>query len=113
MKKAQTSKDLTLRVFRDDIMFQFEDEAATLAHGKINQTAFQEKTSWGFIYKNPKASTESARWGIVTHLGPDVDPEITIGSKILIAPLKWTNAIEFNRTKYWKTNVDQVLAIEE
>lgn len=103
----------SLRVLHKDIMFQFVDGQAVLVDGKIRQTAFQEKTDWGFVFKSPKASAENPRWGIVTHVGPEVVEDIKIGMKILIAPLKWTNEVQFNRTSYWKTNEEQVLAIED
>ena len=108
------SKTPTLRVFRNDILFQFESEAAVLRDKKLAQKGFKEKTSWGFEFVAPETSAGSARWGIVVSIGPEiVDAGIKIGSRILIENLKWTNAIEFDGAEYWKTNEDQVLLLDE
>lgn len=100
------------RAIHKDVIFQFEGEITTRTVSGIQQTLFKEMTSWGFEYSNTKDSMETSRWGNVVAVGPEVK-DIKAGMRVLIEPLKWTNAFEINNTKYWKTNIDHVLLIDD
>lgn len=106
------SKKVPLRVFHNDILFQFEDEGAVLRDGKISARGFQEKTEWGFTFTSSKESASSPRWGVVVRVGPDVDEDIFVGRRILVENLKWTEGVEFERQKYWKTTDEFVLCVD-
>lgn len=107
------TKKNKFRMLNNDIMFQFEDEDAILRDGKKTQRGFKEKTDWGFEFVTPKESAGNARWGVVVAIGPDVDStDIDIGRRILIENLKWTSGIQFEGQEYWKTNDEQVLAVD-
>jgi co-chaperonin GroES (HSP10) len=108
------SKKVNLRMLRNDILFQFEDKAATWNDGKLSQKGFKEVTAWGLEIISPEPSAKAPRWGKVLAVGPDVDQkDIKVGSRILIEALAWTNAVEINRVEYWKTNSDRVLCVDE
>ncbi len=106
------AKKFPLRVFHNDILFQFEDEDALLNDGKKTARGFKEVTDWGFTFSSSKESAGNARWGIVVAVGPEVDRDIFVGGRILIENLKWTEGVEFERQTYWKTNDEVVLAID-
>ena len=51
--------------------------------------------------------------GKVVAVGPKVDPEITVGTKILIEPLMWTDGFTHDGVKLWQTTDAKVIGIEE
>lgn len=102
-----------LRVFKKDILFQFEEESTYLIDKKIKQKGFKEVTDWGLVIISPTTNADSARWGIVIKIGPEVTEEIKIGSRIFIEKLMWTNGVEWQGQEYWKTNEDKVLLVED
>lgn len=107
------AKQFPLRVFHDDVLFQFEDEDAILHDGKAAARGFKEVTSWGFTIVDSKSSASNARWGIVRAIGPDVDAnDISIGRRILIENLKWTAGFKHDRIEYWKTNVESIIGVD-
>lgn len=106
------SKKVPLRVFHNDILFQFEDEEAVLRDGKISARGFKEKTEWGFVFTSSKESAANSRWGTVVGLGPDVVKDIYIGRSILIENLKWTSGVDYLGEKYWKTTDEFVLCLD-
>lgn len=106
------NKKVPLRVFRNDVLFQFEDEGAMLNDGMKSARGFKEKTSWGFEYTSSKESAGNARWGIVCRVGPEVSKDIFVGRRVLIENLKWTEGAEFEGTKYWKTTQEFVLCVD-
>lgn len=74
---------------------------------------FESKTSWGFSIVRADESTQDARWGTVLAVGPEVDADITVGARVLIEPLKWTNEVVFEGESYWRTDNSAILAIDE
>lgn len=107
------AKKFPLRVLRNEILFQFEDEDAMLNDGRKSARGFKEVTDWGFTIVSSKESAGNARWGIVIAVGPDVDQnDISVGRRILIENLKWTEGVDFERKTYWKTNDEVVLAVD-
>lgn len=98
-----------IEVLEGFILFQFEDEI-----DRGNHNAFLETTKSGIILRsNIDESVNLARWGVVVAIGPKVDNDITIGTKILIDALKWTKVSTFNGEKFARTENDHVLAIAE
>lgn len=102
----------TLRVFKNDVLFQFEDDEAVLYDGKRSARGFKEKTNWGFVFSNSKDSASNSRWGVVVSVGPEVREDIYPGRRILVENLKWTEGVEFERQTYWKTCEDYVLCVD-
>lgn len=106
------SKKVPLRVFRNDILFQFEDEGAMLNDGMKSARGFKEKTSWGFEFSSSKDSASNSRWAVVVGIGPEVNTDIYVGRRVLVENLKWTDGVEFEGQKYWKTTDEFVLCLD-
>lgn len=104
-----------LRATANHVIFQFEQEIKRKAVGGSDGGIghFVEKTDWGFTFESLSESADDSRWGIVHSTGPLADKEIQPGMKVLVAPLKWTNAYEYNGEKYWTTNDEWILAIDD
>lgn len=101
----------TVQALHNGIVFQFEE--LTKGFGKNN--SFDE-TSKGGIYLggNFDSTAKNPRWGIIVSVGPDVkDSSLVPGARIFIEALKWTNALTLDGVKYWKTDDDCVLLVEE
>lgn len=101
--------DLQLKPLHNSIIFQFLDDVVI----RRGVTQFQEKTNWGFQISSYDESCKKPRWGVVLAVGPTVDKSITVGTKILIEALKWTESHEHEGIKFWRTNDEQVMAIDE
>ncbi len=108
-----TRPNPNLRVLKNDILFQFEEESATLTDQKVKQKGFREVTDWGLVIVSPTKNADSARWGVVIKVGPEVGSDIKIGSRIFIEKLMWTNGVEWQGHEYWKTNEDKILLVED
>jgi co-chaperonin GroES (HSP10) len=92
------------------IQFQFLDRAAMID----GRQGFEERTEAGIVYKNYEKSIMSPRWGRVLAVGPDVDPQIKVGSLILIENLGWTTAVRLQGMEpFWMTREDKVLAYQD
>lgn len=90
---------------KNHILFKFVD--------KLKNGLFEAQTDWGLTLTTFYDDTAKLpRWGIVTSVGPDVTHEVQVGTKILIAPLRWTEGFVFEGARYWKTDEDQVLGYE-
>jgi len=98
-----------LKAIRNHIIFQFEEDKTK--HMGIDQ--FKEETDWGFEFATTTDGMESARYVRVVATGPDCDPDIQPGMRICVDKLKWTNEFEVDGEKYWRTDSDQVLFVEE
>jgi hypothetical protein len=94
----------TLRAIGDSILFVFLDD--------VNEKGFTNKTETGIIFKSMSDSTSSARWGKVLATGPRVE-NIEVDMEVLIEPLRWTEGIEFNGHKVWRTIEKEIIAIRE
>jgi len=103
------SKKLT--AMRSDIIFQFEQTHRHVGDGKAISQAFQESTDWGFEFHKFSETTSEPRWGTVIAVGPECDPDIVVGAKILIDALKWTNHTVHEDQQYWKTSEEFVLGL--
>lgn len=101
----------TLRALRNGIVFQFEE--AIKGSGKDH--GFNE-TSQGGIYLGSSfdATAKQSRWGIVTSVGDEVmDEGIVPGARVFIEALKWTNGFEVDGQKYWKTDEECILLVDD
>lgn len=93
---------------KDHIIFQFIDELD-------ERGQFIEKTdSIILVYGDKESSANNPRWGIVTHIGPEVQ-DVKVGDKVLVSNLKWTMAFKIDNDgpKYWRTDEQHILGIEE
>ncbi len=115
VKKAKTLEGFPFDPIRDNIIFVFEDVLARVSNHPGTPRYLKNKTDWGFEYGTYDEATRQARWVRVIAVGPDVeDPGIFPGARILVEPLKWTPAIEYNRDNvFWMTNEKSVAAIDE
>ena len=93
---------MALRALQNGILFQFLDEVGT--------TTFNNKTDSGIIYKSFDHDTKTPRWAKVVSVG-DMVKYIKVDDEILIAPLRWTDGIEYDGQKYWKTIEEEVLLV--
>jgi co-chaperonin GroES (HSP10) len=107
------AKKATLTLIRDNIFFQFEEDAVNYRDGKTTQRGFREVTAGGLIVVSPPKSANSARFGIVTHVGPEVKEDIRVGDRILVDALKWTEEVKFEGQGYWMTREEHVIGIDE
>lgn len=93
-----------MRAIRNHILFQFID---SISNGK-----FVEATNWGFeIGQNDDSSGKTCRHVVITHIGPEVSDNITVGDTAVVENLKWTEAFKFEGEDYWRTDSDQILMI--
>ncbi len=102
-----------LRVLQKRILFQFEEEMATLVDKKIQQRGFSEVTAAGIIVVSPTTNADKARWGVGIQNGPDCTSAIQCGSGILIEQLLWSNGATVDGQEYWLTDEDKVLCVED
>lgn len=90
---------------RKNILFQFNEDTTS--------TRFINKAASGIIISAADANqTGVPRWAKVTHIGEEVD-EVKVGEWVLLEPGRWTSGFYVDGTRYWKTDVDQVLAISD
>ena|ERR1017187_4362137 len=94
-----------IKAVRKNIIFQFVED--------VTQTRFINKADSGFIINSGDGNqTSIARWGKVTHVGPDVS-EVKPGDFILIDAGKWTPGFYVNDQRYWKTDEDKVVGVSD
>ncbi len=94
---------------RNHFIFQFESKRTK--HMGVNQ--FQEETDWGFEFVRVDDTTQSARWVTVLAVGPECDPNVQPGMRVLLDKLMWSEAFEVDGEEYWRSDSDQVLLIDE
>lgn len=92
------------------VIFQFEQRSVKVVKNGTQSTAFNETTEWGFEFKKFDESASQPRWGVVVETGPDTDPIIKKGMRILIENLKWTNGVLFDGDTIWRTDDSCILA---
>ena len=100
---------VALRALRNGIVFQFEEATTN------NKGQFRETTKSGiYLGSNFDESAKKARWGIVNFVGNEViDEGIVPGVRILVDALKWTKGFVVEDEKFWKTDEDNVLAVDD
>lgn len=97
---------MKLTAIRNHIIFEFLDKLDS--HNQFTQT-----TATGIhIVGHFDNSAKEPRWGRVLVTGPEVAPELLecAECEILIDALRWTEGVEFEGKKYWRTDDTQVLA---
>lgn len=98
-----------LEVLDGFILFEFEQEVDPSRHN-----AFTDTSKGGIILpSDPLTAGKYARWGVVTAVGEGVDKDITVGTRILIEPLKWTKISSYKGLRFARTESKYVLAIGE
>lgn len=101
-------------MLRNTILFQFEEESTYFTDKKVKQKGFREVTAAGIIVVNQQKNADTARWGVVIKVGPEVDrDDIKVGKRILIEKLMWTNGVTHESEEYWMTSEDKVLCVED
>ena len=86
---------MKIEALQDSVFFTFVQH---IKHGY-----FREGTDWGFTMENiVDHSVVKSRWGYVKQVGPEVT-QIAVGDYILIEGGKWTNAVEVDGEKLWRT----------
>lgn len=93
-----------IKPLKDSILFTF---VQTTRDGY-----FRVETDWGFKLSGSDYATDKARWGLVEKIGPMVK-HVKVGDYVLIEPLKWTTAVEFEGKKFWRTAEPHILGVQE
>lgn len=97
-----------LKAIRNHIVFQFNDG---FSNRDVKQ--FADKTDWGFEVVRHNDSMERPRWVTVISVGHECPDDIKPGMHVLLEPLKWTSAFDFEGQEYWRSDSDCVLAVDE
>ena len=92
--------------------FTFVDKVVVRTDMDRRRAQFEETTESGFTISSYDEGTKTPRWVIVKDIGPDVT-DFKTGDKVLVEPLKWSDALEFEGENLWYSDVEQVLAVEE
>ena len=92
--------------------FKFVDKVVRKTDMDKTRTQFEETTESGFTISSYDEGAKMPRWVIVMDCGPDVK-EFKSGDKVLIEPLKWSEAIEFDSELFWYSDESVVLAVED
>ncbi len=103
---------MTLKPLGIRFTFKFVDKVVRKTDMDKSRTQFEETTASGFTISSYDEGAKMPRWVIVMDCGPDVK-EFKSGAKVLIEPLKWSEAIEFEGTTFWYSDESVVLAVEE
>lgn len=74
----------------------------------VDSTNFENKLDWGFVIKAPTEDSSQPRWGVIQSLGSECT-DLSVGDYILIEPLMWTNFVEHDGSKYWRTTADKII----
>lgn len=96
---------MKLTAIRNHIIFEFLDKLDS-------QNQFTQTTETGIhIVGHFDNSAKEPRWAKVLVCGPTVADELKQqGCEILIENLRWTEGVEYEGKKYWRTDDNQVLA---
>lgn len=104
-----------LKAIANHVIFVFEDELRmkSMEGSDKKERHFVEKTNSGIEIVTTNESLNNPRWGFVVAIGPRCDKDIKVGMRILIEPLKWTNGVEVGGDWFWRTNDENVMAIDD
>lgn len=97
---------MNIKAVKNHIIFEFLD-------GLNSSRQFTQTTASGIqIVGHFDNSAKEPRWGRILAAGPDVDQDLLAGEgcEILIDALRWTEGVEHEGKKYWRTDDSQVLA---
>ena len=103
-----------LKAISNHVIFVFEDELRMKSVDSENKKRhFVEKTTSGIEIISTADTLDTPRWGFVVATGPRCDEAIQTGMLILIEPLKWTNGAQVGEDWFWRTNDENVMAIDD
>jgi co-chaperonin GroES (HSP10) len=94
---------MSVTTIHDKILFTFEDE-----HGA---GGFNNVSEGGIVFSSFHHDVREPRWGVVLVVGPDVK-DVSVGDRILIEPLKWSEGHDVDGLKIWMTEESQVMVVE-
>lgn len=97
---------IQIETFANHIIFKFTDD--------ILSGRFINSTDSGSIVISSEDTNQSAaaRWGVATHVGPEVT-EVKIGDYMLLEPGMWTSGFWVGRERYWKTDETKVMCLSD
>ena len=95
---------MKLKILGNKIIFKFVQD--------ITDGKFKAETNWGFQIKTQNDDPKFARWGKVSHVGPEVH-DVKVDDYVLIEPLMWTTYMELDNAKVWGTNRDKIIAVSK
>ena len=94
-----------IKPLNNNILFTFVDD--------VRQGMFYDVEKSGIIVgKSYDGSAKEARWGLVLAVGPEVS-NIQAGQKILIEPLRWTEALKVNDRSVWFTRESEIMCVTD
>ena len=98
---------MMIRPLANNILFKFLNDTES------DLGKFKEVTSFGLeLIADTDDSAKRSRWAIVSYIGPEVK-DIEVGDYICIAPLRWTDSFKYKRSKFWKTNDEEVMLVSK
>jgi hypothetical protein len=93
-----------LELIKDSIIFAFED--------KVVRGTFVETADSGiYLGKDTHRAATAMRWARVVAIGPEVY-DVRRGDRILIEPAMWTEGLEHDGVRLWRTIEKHVIAID-
>lgn len=92
--------------------FKFVDKVVVRTDLDKRRTQFEETLDSGFTISSYDESAKKSRWVKVMDCGPEVK-EFKSGDKVLLEPLKWSEAIDFDLDTFWYSDETVVMAVEE
>lgn len=95
----------TLRVLRNNVMFQFLDSSGG-AKGR-----FSTQTQSGILIAPSVSNQKGNRWGRVVAAGPDA--AVKPGDYILVEALMWMEGTQFEGERMWKTDDSKILVVTD
>lgn len=98
---------MTLRTHKNNILFRFLDPVNSKGEFVRQDTSFGLALLPGF-----DNSAKQPRWCEVLSVGPEVK-DVAIGDWILLPALRWTERVEYEGSKFWKTNEEQVVVVRK
>ena len=102
----------SIKAIRNHIIFQFEREVVRKSDNGYTRNQFKDTTDWGFEINSYDESSKEPQWGIALSVGSEVE-EVKVGDRILVEALQWTEGIDTDDGKVWRTDETKVMAIDE
>jgi co-chaperonin GroES (HSP10) len=93
-----------LKPLYDSIIFQFEDETEGLGFNNIS--------AGGIIFKSYDHDASSDRYAKVLYIGDDCQ-FVKVGDRILVERLRWTEGLNYEGQRYWRTTEKDVMFISK
>lgn len=98
---------MTLKPIKNTFIFKFQDSIN--AKGQFNKST----TEAGIVLQSSfDDSAKESRWVQVTEVGPEC-VDICRNANVLLPALRWTSGVKFNDRTVWKSDEQQVVAIQD